>query len=281
MIEQSLDLDFDVMVTDMAPVDLLIQRAGRLHRHERGQRRHPRQLTIVRPQTGSNGLPNFGSSAYVYEPYVLLQSYLALKDRSAVSLPAETPSLIEAVYGAGAPSHPDPAWNAALGGAYAAMRKEQKSIEGKAQEYLVLPPGNKYMLEQSIRQLEEDDPTVHKSFQARTRDIAPGVALVALFETEQGLSLEPDRSRPVALDQAPSPEAVALIDRYVINVQHWAALNHFVEQEPPPTWRKQVRLRYCRPVILGADGYRFSAGGRSFVIRLSRELGLQIMEDKA
>src|SRR5690606_8061360 len=100
--EQSLDLDFDLMVTDLAPADLVLQRAGRLHRHRRDPR--PRglavpRLWICRPEHITEGVPVFdhGTTA-VYDAHALLRSWLVLRERDAIAIPDEIPDLIEAVY---------------------------------------------------------------------------------------------------------------------------------------------------------------------------------------
>lgn len=56
VIEQSLDVDFDVMLSDLAPADLLVQRAGRLWRHQRATRPVPAPvLHILTPGSGRGG----------------------------------------------------------------------------------------------------------------------------------------------------------------------------------------------------------------------------------
>ena len=50
-LEQSLDIDADLLITDLCPVDVLLQRIGRLHRHQRGDRpegyREPRCVVLT------------------------------------------------------------------------------------------------------------------------------------------------------------------------------------------------------------------------------------------
>lgn len=87
VIEQSLDVDFDLMVTDLAPVDLLLQRAGRIHRHpdlypHRIPGRGPAKLVIYSPKLVDDPKEDWYRSVFpgggsVYEDHGIL--YLSLK----------------------------------------------------------------------------------------------------------------------------------------------------------------------------------------------------------
>lgn len=130
--EQSFDIDVDLLLTDLAPIDLLLQRIGRLHRHERpGQARLARfqQPRVIvsgvrfdpdRPPTWPPG------SHAVYGDYLLLRS-AALVASAAVdagwSVPAEVPSLVAAGYGT-EPLGPD-------GWAPTAARYQQEAAEAE------------------------------------------------------------------------------------------------------------------------------------------------------
>lgn len=97
VVEQSLDVDFDHMVTDIAPVDLLLQRSGRLHRHQR--RDVDPVLHVLIPPDGAL---EFDATGYVYEDKPLLRTLALLRqpgNRLEVSLPQDFRWLIEGCYG--------------------------------------------------------------------------------------------------------------------------------------------------------------------------------------
>ncbi len=104
VVEQSLDLDFDVMISDLAPIDLLIQRAGRLHRHERGERGKP-VFFVYTPKdtekpTAEWYAETFPVAKWVYQDVALLwRTKEILKARKQLKMPKEARLLIEAVYG--------------------------------------------------------------------------------------------------------------------------------------------------------------------------------------
>lgn len=280
VIEQSLDLDFDVMITDLAPIDLILQRAGRLHRHKLRDtnRRHPRQLTIV-PPNFVDGLPAFGVDERIYERYLLLQTYRQLHERKPLIIPTETATLIEAVY-TDTIQDDDSLWQKALEAAHRQMKQDQRVQSGKAKRPLIRPPHDFRLLTQTILGLEEDNPAVHETFQAKTRDIAPGITLVCLFQAENGVRLNPDDDAlPFDHYALLTPDRARDLWQNSITVQNWTLINHFSPQEDsvPPSWRKHPVLRYTRPVIFVDGVYRFTHDEKSYELRLSQTLGLQLM----
>ncbi|RKT54139.1 CRISPR-associated helicase Cas3' [Saccharothrix australiensis] len=102
VVEQSLDVDFDVMVTDLAPMDLMLQRMGRLHRHQRS-----RPEPVVRARCAVVGVEDWDGapvmtvpgSRRVYGEHLLFRSAALLVDRAAVRLPADIAPLVQSAYG--------------------------------------------------------------------------------------------------------------------------------------------------------------------------------------
>jgi CRISPR-associated endonuclease/helicase Cas3 len=110
VIEQSLDLDFDVMISDLAPLDLLLQRAGRLwrHRHRDAERgKCTRTLHVLTPAlhelvNAKWPEPLLRGTPYVY-PHVgvLWNTAQIVAGSSAVRIPEDSRVLIERAYGDG------------------------------------------------------------------------------------------------------------------------------------------------------------------------------------
>ena len=145
VVEQSLDVDFDLLVTDLAPIDLVLQRIGRLHRHQR--QRPPR---LAEPTCCIDWLPSTSSPEPSLEPGAkaiygeqdMLMSAAAL-DRvidgpGVVTVPDDVHDLIEAVYGPDAPV--PPSWKEAVDRARETYATSNRAKHEAAQGFLLNEP---------------------------------------------------------------------------------------------------------------------------------------------
>lgn len=97
VLEQSLDIDFDVLITDLCPMDLLLQRVGRLQRHD-----------ITRPQgmnepvlyvMGQSDILEFEKGAVaIYGTYLLARTQKILP-KEKIAIPSDISKLVQRVYG--------------------------------------------------------------------------------------------------------------------------------------------------------------------------------------
>jgi CRISPR-associated endonuclease/helicase Cas3 len=251
IIEQSLDLDFDVMVSDFAPIDFLLQRAGRLHRHARSGRRHSRRIIIAAPPV-INEIPQFDrADQSVYALYILLRSWLTLKQiGDLLNLPNHIESLIEKVYGTENLEEATDEMNNRLNESKRKFDKETVEAENIAEERLVREPSSPKLMRDGNMELEEDNPELHTAFQALTRLGDTGITLVCLHEVAEGLSGEPDGS-PINYQKA-DRDVAKLLMLYSINVQDKRVVKYFLSslhQDTPTTWKRSAALRHAKLAI--------------------------------
>lgn len=108
IVEQSVDLDADLLITELAPTDMLLQRLGRLWRHNRTQRPlDSPHMYIIEEKKSLEELGELdakaitdvlGNKSKVYAPYVLLRSLRIWKALHKVMLPSQIRQLIESTY---------------------------------------------------------------------------------------------------------------------------------------------------------------------------------------
>ena len=94
VLEQSLDLDFDVLITDAAPMDLLLQRIGRLWRRDR-KRANSFTKPVCYVDTNSKSKA-YQTDCFLYSNYLINHTVKLLPDK--IVLPTDIPILIEKTY---------------------------------------------------------------------------------------------------------------------------------------------------------------------------------------
>lgn len=104
VLEQSIDIDADYLITRICPMDMLLQRIGRLWRHRENDKIRPSTAkceTLVLSPVIEDVIKSdkvFGVTGVVYSPYVLCRTLDALKSVDVVNLPNDIRGLLERVY---------------------------------------------------------------------------------------------------------------------------------------------------------------------------------------
>ncbi|MDF7639260.1 CRISPR-associated helicase Cas3' [Lactobacillus sp. ESL0791] len=177
VLEQSLDIDFDVLYTDIAPMDLILQRAGRLHRHEikRPQELQKPQLFIM----GVNKFGDYGAANQsIYHKYLLMKTDYFLKD--SINLPNDISDLVQKVYCSETDSEvPE------IMAPKADFINYIETEESKAKQFQINKPGKKVIhgwLDRSQTNVDKDE----QKASAAVRDIQETIEVVLIKHTAEG-----------------------------------------------------------------------------------------------
>lgn len=214
VLEQSLDIDADVMFSDLAPVDLILQRAGRLHRHQRGPEQSERPEPTRTATLYVTGVidwfanpPEFdpGSEA-VYGRSLLLRASVVLgefSDHQPLQLPHDIPRLVESAYDPDL-LVPEP-WRSTWDEAEAAAERKANERASKAQEFMVTGPDGQPSL---VGWLEGRAGADDAQGRAQVRDTEDSVEVIVVQRDSGGVLRVPASHSPRSGEEIPNPDYV-------------------------------------------------------------------------
>lgn len=274
VVEQSLDVDFDLLITDLAPIDLVLQRAGRLHRHQRPNPR-PEQLAdptmVVMGYQEVDGLPEFPT--FDDRPYLhhfLLRTLAVLRGRERVSIPDDVPILIEEVYG-DRPVIPD-AWAERMAAATARMQDTLAQMRREANALLLAEPDP---IAPDLSELqrgtshEADEEAAGNRLRVRSGEPSIEVILLRRVDATTAVTVSKGEQVMIPLDRTPTPEQKKAVLGQAIRLPF-----RMVDEsrlESPPGWRNAPWCRSLRVLILSKATATVRHGARSFTY--STEMG--------
>ena len=210
VMEQSLDIDLDVLVTELCPMDLLLQRIGRLHRHHRSRPAPLQQACCAVLDTGEDAF-DAGSEA-VYGQWLLWRTRKFLP--RSIRLPEDIAPLVQQVYG----------WEReAPGGAQGeemrcVYEQTQEKKKARAEAYLVPQPETHRLAQLNTLDdwMQNEGARSDPAARAAVRDGDPSVeVLVMQCRADGSIHFLPwqEGGSAVAVDSPPPPETALKIAR--------------------------------------------------------------------
>lgn len=273
--EQSLDIDFDLLVTDLAPVDLMLQRAGRLHRHQRGadQRDRPERLRTARCLiTGvdwSTTPPEpVRGSVQVYGRYPLLCSLAVLRPHlsggNPLHLPVDIAPLVQAAYSDEAVGPVE--WSDATAHARKRHADQLQAKQRKAKTFRLAgvgPAGEPITgwLDANVGDAD-DDPRLDGRKQVRDT-AAESIEVLVVVRRADGILVTPpwlprDGGREVPQEHTPPPDLARVIASCTLSlpfelcrieaIEELERLNYFA------AWQQSPWLEGELVLVLDGDG---------------------------
>lgn len=295
VIEQSLDVDFDAMISDIAPMDLLIQRMGRVHRHRRDPSERPAALseptlclTAIDDPTTTDGAPVIdGGPLAVYGESALLRAAAVMRGHGPViESPGHIAELVRTAYDSGlsSPFGWDERWRQAED----AANERRRLLQSRARTFRIDPPGPGSVAgwTDGAGDGQVDPPAQEQAARAQVRDADDALEVVVVQRRDgQLLSLGwlPNGlgGQPVDLLTGIDDVLARGIAACTVTLPAWTtrsdrALDDVItalEQNGIDAWQQSPHLKGTLPLILDED---LSAQVGRYLVHYDRRLGLTV-----
>ena len=215
VLEQSLDIDCDILFTDLCPMDLLLQRIGRLQRHPRKDRPKAFEKPVCYVLGAEENVLEKGSQA-VYGTWLLLRTKKILPE--LIYLPGDIQNLVQETY-----RDPD-TMTADERIAFDEYKLHISSKEQHAKAFLLNPPKqSRRILPELTGLLDADVPDLEKQGERSVRDASYSIQVILMMRDDEGnISFLPWSygGKRVASDRVPSDDEARMIASQRITLPH-------------------------------------------------------------